>query len=171
VQNKLEIGQEVNTTIENKMNTFFIRFISIFILLVTLSACTTNYTRPFKELSDPNHEEIASIRLLPWGSYTVVYNSVSCDLIGDACAFFRGHAYAHYVLNHALLPPKFYPAITEKQADCYVATYGKSNEIKAAVELLLDENRDPDLKIHGDPGIRAQNITDCAKQAGNWAGN
>jgi len=153
------------------MNTFFIRFLSFISLLVTLAACTTNYTQPYKELSDPNHEEIASIRLLPWGSYTVVYNSVSCEIIGDACAFFRGHAYAHYVLNHALLPPKFYPAISEKQADCYVAKYGKPNEIKATVDLLLDDGRDPSLKIHGDPTERAQNIIDCAKQAGNWSGS
>lgn len=151
------------------MKTLFIKLLSILGLLVTLSACTTNYTTPYKELSDPNHEEIASVRHLPWNSYTVVYNSISCDLIGDACAFFRGHAYAHYVLNHALLPPKFYPASSENQADCYVAKYGKPNEIKAAVDLFLNENRDPSLKIHGDPLVRAQNIMDCAKQAGNWS--
>ena len=89
-------------------------------------------------------------------------------MIGDACIFFRGHAYAHYVLNHTLLPPKFYPALSEKQADCYVAKHAKSNVIKATVELMLDENRDPSIKIHGDPKIRAQDIIDCAKQAGNW---
>ena len=150
------------------MKTMTIRLLLIFVCLIDLSACTTNYTRPFKELSDPNHEEIASIRLLPWGSYTVIYNSTTCEQIGDACAFFRSHAYAHYVLNHALLPPKFYPTLSEKQADCYVAKYGKPNVIKAAVDLLSDENRDPSLKIHGDPLIRARNITACAKQAGNW---
>lgn len=150
------------------MKSITIRSLLFLSLLTTLFACTTNYTKPYKELSDPNHEEIASVRLLPWGSYVVVYNSTTCDLIGDACAFFRGHAYAHYVLNHALLPPKFYPPISEKQADCYVATHGKPSEIKAAVELLLDENRDPNLKIHGVPSIRAQNIIECAKSAGNW---
>ncbi|GJM05574.1 MAG: hypothetical protein DHS20C09_15700 [marine bacterium B5-7] len=153
------------------MNTFFIKLLSIFSLLVILSACTTNYTKPYKELSDPNHEEIASVRHLPWNSYTVVYNPITCELIGDACAFFRAHAYAHYVLNHALLPPEFYPAISEKQADCYVAKHGKQNEIKAAVDLMLDNNRGPNLKIQGDPLIRAQNIIDCAKQAGNWSDN
>ena len=156
---------------KNRMNTLFMRFLSIFSLLVTLSACTTNYTKPYKELADPNHEEIASIRLLPWNSYTVVYNPITCDLIGEACGFFRGHAYAHYMLNHTPLPPEFYPELSEKQADCYVAEYGAPDEIKAAVELLLDENRDPSLKIHGNPQIRAQNIIDCAKQAGNWTGN
>ncbi len=150
------------------MNKIIIWSLTIFSLLVLLAACTTNYTRPYKELSDPTHEEIASIRLLPWNSYTVVYNSVICEQIGDACGFFRGHAYAHFMLNHALLPPRFYPELSEKQADCYVAKYGKPNEIKAAVALLLDENRDPNLKIHGDPLVRAKNITDCAKQAGNW---
>lgn len=153
------------------MKTLFIKLLSILGLLVTLSACTTNYTIPYKELSDPNHEEIASIRQLPWNSYVVVYNSTTCKLIGEACIFFRSHAYAHYVLHHTPLPPKFYPASSEKQADCYVAKYGKPNEIKAAVDLMLDENRDPSLKIHGDPLIRAQNITECAKQAGNWSGS
>ncbi len=150
------------------MNSFFIRALSIFSLLVALSACTTNYTRPYKELADPSHEEIASIRLSPWNSYAVIYNPVTCELIGDACGFFRGHAYAHYMLNHALLPPEFYPELSEKQADCYVAKHGKSNEIQSVVNLMLDENRDPSLRIHGDPLVRAQNIIDCAKQAGNW---
>jgi hypothetical protein len=163
VQNKPEIGLKTEIRRENTMKALFIVG-----LLVTLSACTTNYTRPYKELSDPTHEEIASIRHLPWNSYTVIYNSDTCELIGKACGFFRGHAYAHYMLNHAILPPKYYPALSEKQADCYVAKYGEQNEIKAAVDLFLDENRDPNLKIHGDPLIRAQNIIDCAKQAGNW---
>jgi hypothetical protein len=150
------------------MNKFIMRFLTILTLLLSVAACTTNYTRPYKELSDPNHEEIASIRLLPWNSYTVVYNPVTCEQIGDACAFFRGHAYAHFMLNHALLPPDFYPELSEKQADCYVARYGLPDEIKAAVTLLLDENRDPNLKIHGDPLNRAENIKNCAKQYGNW---
>lgn len=171
MQNKLGIGKKISTTLDNGMNSFFIKILTIFSLLATLSACTTNYTRPFKELSDPSHEEIASIRFFPWNSYVVIYNPVTCELIGDACGFFRGHAYAHYMLNHTLLPPKFYPALSERQADCYVAKYGKPNEIKAAVDLLLDVNRDPGLKIHGDPVIRAKNITGCAKQAGNWSGS
>ncbi len=150
------------------MRIILIRLLLFFAMLITLSACTTNYTRPYKELSDPKHEEIASIRSLPWNSYTVVYNSETCKLIGDACGFFRGHAYAHYMLNHALLPPEFYPAISESQADCYVATFGAPNEIQAVVKLLMDENRDPNLKIHGDPAQRANNITACAKLAGNW---
>lgn len=160
-QNKMETGQEAKNTMNIKLGLFLG-------LLITVSGCTTNYTRPYKELSDPSHEEIASIRHLPWNSYVVVYNPVTCKLIGDACGFFRGHAYAHFMLNHTPLPPKFYPALSEKQADCYVAKYGKPNEIKAAVDFFLDGDRDPNIKIHGDPLIRAKNITDCAKQAANW---
>ncbi len=143
----------------------------LFSFIATLFGCATNYVTPIAEIADPNHEEIASIRIHTYNTYMVMYNPDSCRKIGDACGFFRSHAYAHYRLNHTLMRPKYYPALSEKQADCYVAKYGKSNEIKAAVELLLDENRDPSLKIHGDPRIRAQNITDCAKQAGNWAGS
>jgi hypothetical protein len=142
-----------------------------FSMLIANTSCTTNYVKPFTELADPNHEEIASIRTHPYNNYAVIYNPDTCKAIGDACGFFRSHAYAHYRLNHILMRPKYYPALSEKQADCYVAKYGKSNEIKAAVELLLDENRDPNLNIHGDPLIRAQNIIDCAKQAGNWTEN
>lgn len=167
MQDKPETGKEA----EKSMRILSIKLMLVLAGLTTLCACTTNYIRPYKELSDPSHEEIASIRLLPWGSYTVVYNSITCEQIGDACGFFRGHAYAHYMLNHALLPPSFYPPLSEKQADCYVAKYGEPSEIKAAVALLLDENREPSLKIHGDPLIRAQNITECAKQSGNWSGN
>jgi hypothetical protein len=153
------------------METISIRLLLIFGLLIALSACSTNYVTPLGLIADPNHEEIASIRKHTLDSYIVMYNPVTCSAIGDACAFFRTHAYAHYRLNHTLMRPKYYPALTEKQADCYAAKYGESNEIEAAVNLLLDENRDPSLKIHGDPSIRAQNITDCARQAGNWIGN
>ncbi len=147
------------------------RLLFLFVMLVTLSACTTNYATPLGEIADPNHEEIAAIRKHTLDSYMVMYNPDTCSAIGAACGFFRTHAYAHYRLNHTLMRPKYYPALNEKQADCYAATYGKPNEIEAAVKLLLDENRDPNLKIHGDPSIRAQNITDCAKQAGNWTKN
>lgn len=150
------------------MKTISNRLLLIFALLISLTACTTNYDKPFAELADPNHEEIASIRTHPYKSYAVIYNPLTCKSIGEACAFFRSHAYAHYRLNHTLMRPKYYPALSEKQADCYVAKYGKSNEIKAAVELLLDENKDSNLIIHGDPMIRAENIIDCAKSAGNW---
>ena len=134
--------------------------------LLILTACTTSYVTPIAEIADPNHEEIASIRTHTYNTYMVMYNPDTCKAIGDACGFFRSHAYAHYRLNHTLMRPKYYPPLSEKQADCYVAKYGKPNEIKAVVTLLLDENRDPNLKIHGDPLVRASNITDCAKQAG-----
>lgn len=137
-------------------------------LMVVFTACTTNYIEPFAELADPNHEEIASIRVHPYNSYVVIYNPDTCKAIGDACGFFRAHAYAHYRLNHPLIRPKYYPALSEKQADCYVAKYGISKEIQSAVHLLEDKNRDPGLKIHGDPLERAKNITECAKSTGNW---
>lgn len=139
--------------------------------LLSVAACVTNYVNPIREIADPNHEEIASIRKHTNDTYVVIYNPDTCKAIGDACMFFRSHAYAHYRLDHALMRPKYYPALSEKQADCYVAKYGNPNEVKAAVELLLDENRDTRLKIHGDPSIRAKNITECARQAGNWEGS
>lgn len=151
------------------MKTICNRLLLIFGMLIILPTCTTNYITPFVELSDPNHEEIASIRKTPWDSYVVIYNPTTCDLIGEACGFFRAHAYAHYRLDHSLIRPKYYPPLSEMQADCYVAKYGRQNEIQAAVKLLMDENRDSSLKIHGDPMIRAENIIDCAKQAGNWS--
>lgn len=136
--------------------------------LLTISGCTTNYVIPYVEIADPNHEEIASVRRHYHEGYLVAYNPNTCKATGEACGFFRSHAYAHYVLGHSLMRPKYYPPISEYQADCYVAKHAKPNQIRAMVKLLLDENRDPNLKIHGDPIARAQNITDCAKGAGNW---
>jgi len=101
----------------------------------------------------------------------VMYNPDTCKMIGDACGFFRTHAFAHYQLRHPLMRPRYYTELSEKQADCYAAKYGRPNEIEAAVELFLDANRDPALKIYGNPTARAKNITDCAKQAGNWTGS
>lgn len=148
-----------------------IRIMLVFGMILTASACTTNYVKPILEMADPNHDEIASIRKHPRENYLVIYNPDTCKAIGEACGFFRSHAYAHYRLNHTLLRPKYYPELSENQADCYVAKYATPNEIQAAVKLLMDEDRDPNLKIHGDPLKRAENIRNCAKEAGNWGGN
>lgn len=153
------------------MNILCFKSLLVFIPIMSLMGCTTNYITPLGEIADSNHPEIASIRLHTANTYMVMYNPDTCKTIGDACGFFRAHAFAHYQLGHPLMRPRYYTERSENQADCYAAKYGKSNEVKAAVELLLDTNRDPDLKIYGDPGLRAQNITDCAKQAGNWEKN
>ena len=147
------------------------RILLVLGMLLIIPACTTNYVIPFFEIADPNHDEIASIRKHPYETYVVIYNPDTCKVIGEACGFFRSHAYAHYRLDHSLLRPKYYPELSEKQADCYAAKYAPSNEIQAAVKLLMDKDRDPGLKIHGDPLKRAENIRDCAKAAGNWVGD
>lgn len=141
----------------------------IFSILSGSSACTTNYIQPIRVLADPNHSEIASIRRDIYESYLVIYNPDTCKEIGDACRFFISHAYAHYRLSHSLLRPKYYPTLSENQADCYVAKYAKPEVLEAVIELLEDENRDPDLKIHGNALLRAENIRNCASEAGNWA--
>ena len=98
----------------------------------------------------------------------MVYNPDTCEEIGIACGFFVDHASAHAHLNHRLLPPEAYTTMSEDQADCWVAKNGKPEEVYAAVQLLLDDNRNPDINIIGDPALRAERIRACAEKAGNW---
>lgn len=113
---------------------------------------------------------IAMIRAQARGAM-VIYNPDSCEEIGIACGFFIDHASAHAHLNHLLLPPEAYSPISEAQADCWVAKNGKPDEVFAAVQLLLDDNRNPNLNIIGDPAKRAEEIRSCAEVAGNWIGD
>lgn len=156
-----------HTCMKNRFNQVLLTFT----LITLFSACTTNYITPLGEIADPNHPEIASIRLHTANTYMVMYNPDTCKIIGGACGFFRAHAFAHYQLQHPLMRPRFYTELSENQADCYAAKYGKPDEVKAAVELFLDKDRGPTLKIYGDPIARAQNIVACAKQNGNWTGS
>jgi len=112
---------------------------------------------------------IAKIRTTPGDRFMVIYNPDSCKEIGTACGFFIEHARAHAHLNHIILPPEAYPAMLEAQADCWVAKNMNPKEVYAAVQLLLDDNRNPDLNIIGDPALRAEKkIRACAEVAGNW---
>ena len=150
------------------MRNTLISALVVFVILIGLSACTTNYIHPIRVLAVPNHTEIASIRKHFQETYIVIYNPDTCKEIGDACRFFISHAYAHYRLNHSLLKPKYYPTLSENQADCYVAKYADPEVLQAVIKLLEDENRDPNLKIHGNALNRAENIRNCAIEAGNW---
>ena len=111
---------------------------------------------------------IAKIRTTPGNRFMVIYNPDFCKEIGTACGFFIEHARAHAHLNHIILPPEAYPAMLEAQADCWVAKNTNPKEVYAAVQLLLDDNRNPDLNIIGDPALRAEKIRACAEVAGNW---
>ena len=135
-----------------------------------MTACN-NYTTisPGWELRDPDLKEIAMIRADPhWGA-VVIYNPKTCNEMGEACGFFRLQAYAHKHLNHNLLAePKLYPNLQLTQADCWAAQYGKSEETRAAIALLENDERDPNWKIHGNPEKRAKNIRNCAETAGKY---
>lgn len=139
----------------------------ILVLLLLTTACNYNSISPGWDLADPDLKEIAMIRADPhWGA-VVIYNPETCNEIGDACGFFRLHAYAHKHLNHTLLAdPKLYPASQVAKADCWAAQYGKSNETRAAITLLVSDSRNPDWIIHGDVQKRAENIIACAEIAG-----
>ncbi len=118
-------------------------------------------------ITDTKLPYIAMIRAQARGAM-VIYNPDTCEEIGTACGFFIDHASAHAHLNHLLLPPEAYSPISEAQADCWVAKNGKPDEVFAAVQLLLDDNRNPNLNIIGDPALRAEKIRACAEVAGNW---
>lgn len=111
---------------------------------------------------------IAKIRTQPADRVMVIYNPDTCEQIGTACGFFIEHARAHAHLNHIILPPEAYSPILEAQADCWVAKNGRSDEVYAVVQFLLDKDLNSNLNITGDPAQRAGNIRACAEQAGNW---
>ncbi len=151
-------------------NTIY-KYLSIFCFSLCVS-CNYAPITPFVEIPDPDLKEIAMIRADPhWGS-VVIYNPDTCMEIGEACGFFRLHAYAHKHLNHTLLAePKDYPLSLETQADCWAAQYGKPNEINAAIALLKEKNRNPTWRIHGNDINRAENIQACALKAGKLVEN
>lgn len=119
-------------------------------------------------ISDTRLPYIARVRADPHWGYAVLYNPDTCKEIGAACGFFIEHAGAHPHRNHILLPPEAYPVTLEDEADCWAAKNGRPKEVYAAVQLLLDDNRDPNLNITGDPAQRAEKIRACAEKAGNW---
>ncbi len=138
-------------------------------ILLCLS-CNVGVITPTAEIADPSLPEIAMMRADPhWGT-VVIYNPDICEEIGEACGFFRLHAFAHAHLNHTLLAsPQNYPTSIEAEADCWAAKYGKINEVSAVVKLFLDKDRNPSWKIHGDPIKRAEKIRACAMQTGKWS--
>lgn len=140
---------------------------------VALSSCGRALVAPFWEIEDASLPYIAMIRSDPDWGVAVVYNPVYCEQVGDACGFFRAHAYAHHKLNHTLLvSPAHYPALQEEQADCYVGKTGRPVEIRAAVKFLLEV--DPNSlgwTLLGDPVKRAEMVRWCAMKAGRWMGD
>ena len=143
------------------------RVILIFSLLLSSLLSENVFSALYWGIPDTKLPYIAMIRAQARGA-TVIYNPDSCEDIGIACGFFIDHASAHAHLNHRLLPPEAYTTISEDQADCWVAKNMNPKEIYAAVQLLLDENRNPNINIIGDPVQRAEKIRACAEQAGNW---
>lgn len=114
------------------------------------------------EIRDPALPYIAKVRADPqWGS-AVIYNPDLCDQIGDACAFFRTHAYAHAFLNDLLLPPEKYAASLERKADCWAAKNIKEHEVVAVIQLFRDSEKTGQLPITGDPVERARIVRECA---------
>jgi hypothetical protein len=143
------------------------RVILIFSLLLSSLLSENVLSALYWGIPDTKLPYIAMIRAQARGAM-VIYNPDTCEEISTACGFFIDHASAHAHLNHLLLPPEAYPTMIEAQADCWVAKNGKPDEVYAAVQLLLDDNRNPNLYITGDPAKRAEEIRTCAEMAGNW---
>ncbi len=140
-------------------------------LLLGSLLCENVLADQYWGISDTRLPYIARVRADPHWGYAVLYNPDTCKEIGAACGFFIEHAGAHPHRNHILLPPEAYPVTLEDEADCWAAKNGRPKEVYAAVQLLLDDNRDPNLNITGDPAQRAEKIRACAEKAGNWINN
>jgi len=152
------------------MKYILMRTILFPVLLLSSLLCENVLAAQYWGISDTRLPYIAKVRAHPRG-YAVLYNPDTCKEIGAACGFFIEHAGAHPHLNHILLPPEAYPLTLEDEADCWAAKYGRPHEVYAAVQLLLDDNRNPNLNIIGDPDQRAEKIRACAEKAGNWIEN
>lgn len=139
-----------------------------FVLLLNSLFSENVFAALYWGIPDSKLPYIARIRTQPADQVMVLYNPDTCKEIGTACGFFIEHARAHAHLNHLILPPEAYSPMLEAQADCWVAKNGRSDEVYAVVQLLLDKDRNPDLNIIGDPVQRAEKIRSCAEQAGNW---
>ncbi len=148
-----------------------LNYFILLLLLVFTTGCNNTIVSPIWELPDPTLTDIAINRVDPnWGT-VVVYNPDYCEKLGEACGFFRLHAFAHERLNHVLQPePEYYTVRQENRADCYAAQNGRANETAAAVEFLLDESRHEGIPISGDPETRAENIKKCAIENNRWIG-
>ena len=130
-------------------------------LLVTTACTTSSYS--WREVPDPYLRDIAIIRIDRDQSYAVVYNPEACQQIGDACLFFRSHAYAHQRLNHLIIDvPSSYPDLWEKQADCWAARYTSQEVALAAVEFFENPEHVTRWRVPGDPAERARTIRECA---------
>ncbi len=143
-----------------------------FLAILICTSCSSTTLTPFWETQDAGLADLAMVRADPhWGT-VVIYNPVYCAQIGDACVFFRAHAFAHVRLNHTLLAsPAHYPDLQEAQADCYAAQRSDPRINTAVVEFLLQADVAAlEWKLYGDPTKRAQNIRACAIKAGRWTG-
>ena len=153
------------------MKYILMRTILFPVLLLSSLLCENVLADQYWGVSDTRLPYIARVRADPHWGYAVLYNPDTCKEIGAACGFFIEHAGAHAHRNHILLPPDAYPAMLEAEADCWAAKNGKSKEVYAAVQLFLDENRNPNLNLTGDPAQRAKKVRACAEEAGNWIEN
>ena len=153
------------------MKYILMRTILFPVLLLSSLLCENVLADQYWGIPDTRLPYIAMVRRNPNETTIVIYNPDTCKEIGAACGFFIEHAGAHAHRNHMLLPPEAYPATLEAEADCWAAKNGKSKEVYAAVQLFLDENRNPNLNLTGDPAQRAEKVRACAEEAGNWIEN
>ena len=153
------------------MKYILMRTILFPVLLLSSLLCENVSAEQYWGIPDTRLPYIAMVRRNPNETTIVIYNPDTCKEIGAACGFFIEHAGAHAHRNHILLPPDAYPAMLEAEADCWAAKNGKSKEVYAAVQLFLDENRNPNLNLTGDPAQRAEKVRACAEEAGNWIEN
>ena len=126
------------------------------------------YSLHFWEIPDPRAPFIALARSHAGEGATVVYNSVYCEQIGEACIFFRTHEEAHIFLNDLLLPAERQPASVEDKADCWAAKNITPHQVQATVQFLKERDKYPDIPVTGDPAHRADVVEKCAREGDNW---
>lgn len=152
------------------MKHIHLMFFSGPVLFFSLFLPAVASAQAFWEIPDPNFKYIAMVRRDPTWGYAVVYNPQLCEQIGNACAFFRAHEYAHWFHHDLYLHPDEYPGVEEDRADCWAAKYIKPEEAEATARLLLDNEAIRELPIFGDPVHRAELIRQCAEEGGTWLG-
>ncbi len=135
------------------------------------TGCAKDYVAYVDGVGDPRLPYMAIARVERKEAINIIYNSKICEDIGNACNFFKNHAYAHSMLRHQIFPnPNFYTQGNQGSADCWAAKYSEAEDSYAAYNLLIDETKTAELPIIGDPLARAEIIKTCSAENDRWLG-
>ena len=99
----------------------------------------------------------------------LVVNTDYCAAEPQACLFFAESMDSHRFLNHMILPPQQYNMLHISLADCFAVRLTSPESIKAAYELMLDNEKAQRYRVAGNLAERAEKLKTCAIKKDKWA--